>query len=100
HARADAAALSTALAMAHAGDVVLVGPGVYAPSRTQEVLPLRTPPAGAVEGAGPDRCMIDGEGRFEPSFGPIQPDLAVVVLGDGSSLSGVEGTNGGGQRRG
>ena len=95
-ARADAASLSTALAMAHAGDVVLAGPGVYAPSRTGEVLPLRIPKGVAIEGAGSDRCIIEGEGLFEPSFGPIRPDLAVVVLGDGSSLSGVEVTNGGG----
>ena len=95
-ARADARSLSTALGMAQAGDVVLVGPGVYAPSRTGEVLPLRLPPGVAVEGAGSDRCIVDGEGLFEPSFGLIQPDLAVVVLGDGSSLSGVEVTNGGG----
>jgi hypothetical protein len=95
HARADAATLSTALAMATAGDVVLLGPGVYGPSRTQEVLPLRVPAGVAIEGAGPDNCIVDGEGLFEPSFGPIRPDLA-VVLGDGSSLSGVEVTNGGG----
>lgn len=94
--RADALSLSTALATAQAGDVVLVGPGVYAPSRTREILPLRIPRGVAIEGAGSDRCIIDGEGLFEPSFGPIQPDLAVVVLGDGSSLSGVEVTNGGG----
>src|SRR4051794_24153905 len=93
---ADARSLSTALAMARAGDVVLVGPGVYAPSRTGEVLPLRVPSGVAVDGAGSDRCIVDGEGQFEPSFGPIQPDLAVVVLADGSSLSGVEVTNGGG----
>jgi hypothetical protein len=96
NARADAATLSTALAMAQAGDVVLAGPGVYAPSRTGEVLPLRIPNGVAIEGAGSDHCIIDGEGLFEPSFGPIRPDLAVVVLGDGSSLSGVEVTNGGG----
>lgn len=93
---ADVRSLSAALAMARAGDVVLVGPGVYASSRTGEALPLRIPPGVAVEGAGSDRCVVDGEGVFEPSFGPIQPDLAVVVLGDGSSLSGVEVTNGGG----
>src|SRR6187397_2425587 len=93
---ADARSLSTALAMAQRGDVVLVGPGVYSPSRTGEVLPLRIPSGVAIEGAGSDRCIIDGEGLFEPSFAPIRPDLAVIVLGDGSSLSGVEVTNGGG----
>src|SRR5688572_14502055 len=95
-ARADARSLSNALAMAQAGDVLLVGPGVYAPSRTGEILPLRIPPGVAIEGAGSDRCIVDGEGLFEPSFGPIQPELAVVLLGDGSSVSGVEVTNGGG----
>src|SRR5581483_9377386 len=95
-ARADAPSLSAALRMARAGDIVLVGPGVYAPSQTGEVLPLRVPTGVAIEGTGSDRCIIDGEGLFEPSFGPIQSDLAVVVLGDGSSLSGVEVTNGGG----
>ena len=94
--RADAPSLSRALAMAQAGDVLLVGPGVYAPSRTGEVLPLRIPLGVAVEGAGADRCTVDGEGQLVPSFGPIRPDLAVVVLGDASSLSGVEVTNGGG----
>ena len=93
---ADARSLSAALAMAQPGDVVLVGPGVYAPSRTGETLPLRIPPGVAIEGAGADCCVVDGEGLFEPSFGPIDPALAVVVLGDGSSLSGVEVTNGGG----
>jgi hypothetical protein len=96
NAGADARSLSAALAMAQAGDVVLVAPGVYAPSRTGEILPLRIPPGVAVEGAGSDRCIVDGEGLFEPSFGPIDPELAVVVLGDGSSLSGVDVTNGGG----
>jgi len=95
-ARADAPSISRALALAQEGDVVLLGPGIYGPSRTQEVLPLRIPRGVAIEGAGSDRCIVDGEGVIEPSFGPIQPDLAVVVLGDGSSLSGVEVTNGGG----
>ena len=93
---ADARSLSAALTMAQAGDIVLVGPGVYAPSRTGEVLPLRIPPGVAIEGAGADRCIVDGEGLFEPSFGPIRPDLAVVVLGDGTGLSGITVTNGGG----
>jgi hypothetical protein len=95
-ARADAPSISTALAKAQPGDAILLGPGVFAPSRTQETLPLRLPRGVVVEGAGSDRCVIDGEGWFEPSFGPIRPDQAVVLLGDGSSLSGVEVTNGGG----
>ena len=93
---ADARSISEALAMAQAGDVLLVGPGVYSPSRTGEVLPLRVPDGVMVEGAGSDRCIVDGDGRFEPSFGPIDPGLAVVLLGDESSLSGVTVTNGGG----
>jgi len=93
---ADAQSLTAALALARPGDVVLVGPGVSGPSRTGEVLPLRIPAGVAVEGAGADRCVVDGEGLFEPSFGPIEPELAVVVLGDGCSVSGVMVTNGGG----
>ena len=93
---ADAGSISEALARARAGDVVLVGPGVYSPSRTGEVLPLRIPDGVTVEGAGADLCVLDGEGWFEPSFGPIDPELAVVVMGDRSSLSGVTVTNGGG----
>lgn len=93
---ADARSLSAALAQAQPGDVVLLGAGVYAPSRTGEVLPLRIPRGVAIEGAGAERCIIDGEGLFEPTFGPIQPEAAVVVLDDGTSLSGVEVTNGGG----
>lgn len=93
---ADARSMTEALAAAQAGDVVLVGPGVYSPSRTGEVLPLRIPDGVTIEGSGADECVFDGEGRFEPSFGPIDPELAVVVLGHASSLSGVQVTNGGG----
>jgi hypothetical protein len=93
---ADARSISAALARARAGDVVLVGAGVYSPSRTGEVLPLRIPARVAIEGAGADDCVIDGEGLFEPTFGPIDPELAVAVLSDGSSLSRVTVTNGGG----
>ena len=73
--RADAPSLSRALAMAQAGDVLLVGPGVYAPSRTGEILPLRIPLGVAVEGAGADRCTVDGEGQLVPSFGRSRFDL-------------------------
>jgi hypothetical protein len=82
--------------MAQAGDVVLVGLGTYSPTQTGETLPLKIPAGVAVEGAGRDVCVIDGAGLFEPSFNPIHPDLSVVVLGDGASLSGVTVTNGGG----
>jgi parallel beta-helix repeat protein len=93
---ADARSLTQALRIARGGDVVLVGPGVYAPNRTGETLPLRVPAGVAIEGTGSDECILDGEGLFAPSFHPIQPDLSVVVLEEGASLSGVTVTNGGG----
>src|SRR2546426_9283073 len=96
--QADAASLTRALNAARAGDIVLVGPGSYSPARTGETLPLRIPAGVAVEGAGKDVCLIDGEGLFEPSFNPIQADLSVVVLEDGASLGNVAVTNGGGDR--
>lgn len=94
--RADMSSLTRALSAARAGDVLLVGPGTYSPAQTGETLPLRIPPGVTVEGAGKDVCVIDGAGLFEPSFNPIRPDLAAVVLDDGASLSGVTVTNGGG----
>src|SRR5262245_32051354 len=94
--RADARSLTQALRMAQDGDVVLVGPGVYAPNRTGETLPLRVPAGVAIEGMGSDECILDGESLFAPSFHPIQPDLSVMVLEEGTSLSGVTVTNGGG----
>src|SRR2546428_13117054 len=93
--QADAASLTRALNAARVGDIVLVGPGSYSPTHTGETLPLRIPAGVAVEGAGKDVCVIDGEGLFEPSFNPIQADLSVVVLEEGASLSGVAVTNGG-----
>lgn len=95
-AQADCSSLTQALGRARAGDVVLVGPGHYSPTHTGETLPLRVPAGVAVEGAGKEGCIIDGEGLFEPSFNPVRPDLAVVVLGDGASLANVTVTNGGG----
>lgn len=94
--QADTQSLSRALSMAQVGDVLLVGPGVYSPSRTGEALPLRVPTGVSVEGAGKDVCTIDGEGLFEPTFNPIRPDRSVVVLDDGASLSHLTVTNGGG----
>src|SRR3989442_800584 len=94
--QADAASLTRALNAARVGDIVLVGPGSYSPTHTGETLPLRIPAGVAVEGAGKDVCLIDGEGLFEPSFNPIQADLSVVVLEDGASLGNVAVTNGGG----
>ena len=94
--QADAPSLTRALGAARAGDVILLGPGYYSPTRTGETLPLRIPAGVAVEGTGRDECIIEGEGLFAPSFDPIRPDLSVMVLDDGASLSGVTVTNGGG----
>ncbi len=93
---ADAASLTQALQLAHSGTVILLEPGTYAPAQTGEHLPVRIPAGVAVEGAGADDCIIDGEGIFEPSFNPIQPDQSVIVVENGASLSGVTVTNGGG----
>jgi hypothetical protein len=94
--QADVHSFTQALQAAHAGDVILLNPGVYSPTRTGEVLPLRIPAGVAVAGAGKEVSIIDGEGLFEPSFNPIRPDVSVVVLDDGATLSGVTVTNGGG----
>ena len=59
------------------------------------MLPLRLPAGVALEGAGHDRCIIDGAGQFEPSFDPIRSETAVVVLDDGARINGVTVTNGG-----
>jgi hypothetical protein len=94
--QADAASLTRALSVARAGDVILVSPGFYSPSRTGETLPLRVPAGVMVEGAGSNECIIAGEGLFEPSFNPVRPEWSVVVFGDGASLGGVTVTDGGG----
>src|SRR5262245_19660937 len=94
--RADAASITRALNMAHAGDVVLLGSGTYSPMQTGETLPLRIPSGVAVEGVAQDVCVIDGAGQFERSCNAIRPDMSVVVLDDGASCSGVTVTNGGG----
>ena len=94
--QADAPSLTRALSGARAGDVVLVNPGHYAPTRTGETLPLWIPAGVTVEGAGKTVCIIDGEGQFAPSFNPIRPDLSVLVLGEGACLGNVTVTNGGG----
>lgn len=94
--RADVYSISEALELARAGDVVLVGPGHYSPLRTDEIFPLRVPAGVAVEGAGADLCTLDGEEWSEPSFNPVHLDVALVVLGDRASLTGLTVTNGGG----
>lgn len=93
---ADARSLTQALTIAQAGDVLIVEPGIYSPAHTQETLPLKIPAGVTLEGVDQDACIIDGEGQFEPSFNPIRPDMSVVLLEDGASLSGVTITNGGG----
>jgi len=93
---ADVSSLTHALNIAQAGDVVLVNPGHYSPTRTGETLPLVIPAGVAVEGLRKESCIIDGEGLFEPSFNPIRADLSVVVLGHDASLGNVTVTNGGG----
>lgn len=95
-ARVDARSLSEALQQAQPDDVVLVEPGRYSPSLTGERLPLTIPPGVQVQGATRQECIIDGEGYFSPSFHPIRPEQSVVVLTDGTSLSGVTVTQGGG----
>ncbi len=94
--QAEAASLTQALALATAGDTVLVGPGVYSPTRSGEQLPLKIPAHVTVLGANKDACIIDGEGQFAPSFNPIRTDMAVMELADGVWVSGLTITNGGG----
>jgi hypothetical protein len=94
--RADAASITDALTQAQDGDIVLIGPGLYSPTRTGETLPLRVSPGVMVAGVGRSDCIIDGEGQFEPSFNPIRPDWSVMVLENNTSLSGIAITNGGG----
>lgn len=94
--QAEAASLTQALALATAGDTVLVGPGVYSPTRSGEQFPLKIPAHVAVLGASKEACIIDGEGQFTPSFHPIRTDMSVVELADGVWVSGLTITNSGG----
>jgi len=94
--QAEAASLTQALALATAGDTVLVGPGVYSPTRSGEHWPLKIPAHVTVLGASKEACIIDGEGQFAPSFSPIRTDLSIVELADGVWVSGLTITNGGG----
>jgi len=94
--QADARSLTQALALATAGDTVLVNPGIYSPARTGEQLPLKIPAGVMVLGTGKEACIVDGEGQFAPSFNPIRTDLAVMELADGVWVSGLTVTNGGG----
>src|SRR5215211_6842011 len=94
--QADAASVTQALRQAHAGDVVLVQPGEYSPTRTGEQLPLIVPAGVSLLGAARERCHIDGEGQFAPSFNPIRTDWSVLTLSDHSVIRNMTVTNGGG----
>ena len=88
--------ISSALRQATAGDTVLVGPGRYAPSLTEEQLPLYVPPGVMLIGAGQGESIIDGEGAMELSFRPVRAGQSLVLLDDRSTLSDLSITNSGG----
>jgi hypothetical protein len=88
--------IGAALLRAVTGDTVLVGTGRYAPSATQERFPLYVPPGVTLTGAGQGESIIDGEGAQDISFRPVQEGQSLVLLGDGSALSGFSVINGGG----
>jgi hypothetical protein len=88
--------LTAALRHANAGDTIVVGPGLYSPTSTQETFPLYVPPGVTLLGAGREVCTIDGEGALEVSFRPVLEGQSLLVLGDGSSVSGFTVTRSGG----
>ena len=88
--------ITSALRHAAPGDTVLVGPGQYGPSRTQERFPLYVPPGVTLTGAGQDACTIDGEGSMALSFRPVCPDQSLILLGHDSRLSHLTIANSGG----
>ena len=81
--------------MARAGDVVLVGPGFYSPLRTDESFPLEP---GRRRGRRCRRGSLYHRRRrvVRAVIRSGALDVALVVLGDGASLSGLTVTNGGG----
>jgi Right handed beta helix region len=93
-ATAPYASITPALRQAAAGDTVLVGPGCYGPSPTKEHFPLYVPPGVTLAGTG--ECLIDGEGAMTLSFRPVSSAQSLVLLGDGSTLSGFTITGSGG----
>jgi hypothetical protein len=93
---AHATSITQALTLVQSGDVVLIQPGQYSPTRTSERLPLVIPTGVSVIGAAKEACCIDGEGQFAPSFNPISTDLSVFTLSDHASISDLTITNGGG----
>ena len=88
--------ISAALLQTVAGDTVLVGPGRYSPSQTGEHFPLYVPPGVTLAGAGQGASSIDGEGTMEISFRPVREGQSLILLGNGSTLSGFSVLNGGG----
>ena len=72
-AQADAHAVTQALALATAGDTVLVNPGIYSPARTGEQLPLKIP-AGVNTGS---RIRVAGRGNAGRR-GPVG-DLYIIM---------------------
>jgi hypothetical protein len=88
--------IGAALSQAIAGDTVLVGPGRYSPSETQERFPLYVPPGVTLAGAGQGESVLDGQGAMELSFRPVREEQSLLLLGHGSTLTGFSVVNGGG----
>jgi Protein of unknown function (DUF1565) len=93
---ASYASISAALQQAVSGDTVLVGSGRYSPSQTGERFPLYVPPGVTLAGMGQSDSSIDGEGAMDVSFRPVREAESLVLMGDGSVLSGLAVVNGGG----
>jgi hypothetical protein len=93
---ASFSAISAALLQAVSGDTVLVAPGRYSPSLTGERFPLYVPPGVTLMGAGQGETTIEGDGAMELSFRPVCEGQSLVLLGNGSTLSGCSVLDGGG----
>jgi hypothetical protein len=93
---ASYASISDALQHAVSGDTVLAGSGRYSPSHTGERFPLYVPPGVTLAGMGQSDSSIDGEGAMDVSFRPLLEGQSLVLLGDGSVLSGLAVINSGG----
>lgn len=81
--------IHAALSQAVTGDTVLVGAGRYSPSHTGERFPLFVPPGVTLAGVGQGGATIDGEGAMALSFRPVLEGQSLVLLGDGSVLTGL-----------